>query len=218
MQRKIVTIKEHYDLLIEEGNDPLRDNPLANCYMEKWDGPKFYDLLNVTKEKNILEIGVGTGRVAFKVLSLGCNKFTGIDISPKSITRVKENLLSFKNADFLTVQIENFIRKEYYDIAYSVLTFMLIEDKRKALKNIVLSLKVGGEIIISIPEVDEWFEFDNRKHKNYLSSIDEYIKIIKSLNCEIKAVDQLIDYFLIPGKQISDTYGKKVGTLIKAKK
>ena len=37
------TVKEHYDLLIDEGNDPVYDPMPLQEYMDKWDGQKFID-------------------------------------------------------------------------------------------------------------------------------------------------------------------------------
>ena len=42
-----------------------------------------------------MEIGVGTGRIAKNILAEGCQSFTGIDISPRTIKRAKENLKCF---------------------------------------------------------------------------------------------------------------------------
>lgn len=76
----------HYDLLIDENNDPVHDPEPLHQYMDQWDGPTFLDLLDLTKEKNVLEIGVGTGRLAVRTALL-CGAFCGIDISPKTIQR-----------------------------------------------------------------------------------------------------------------------------------
>ncbi|WP_200901475.1 class I SAM-dependent methyltransferase [Paenibacillus sp. DMB20] len=119
---KIVSTKEHYDLLIEEGNDPYYDPPLLQEYMSNWDGPHFYKALDV-KDKVVLEIGVGTGRLAKKMLLSGCKKFDGIDISLKTLNRAKENLVDFSNAEFELVDIIDYVRPDFYDCAYSVLTF-----------------------------------------------------------------------------------------------
>ena len=83
--------KTHYDLLIEENNDPFRDPPALRKHMESWDGQAFLDLMELDLSKTVLEIGVGTGRIAEKT-ARGCRHLTGIDISPKTIERAKENL------------------------------------------------------------------------------------------------------------------------------
>ena len=44
---------DHYDLLIEEQNDPFRDLPVLQEYMSKWDGEPFlenpFSLLSATQ-------------------------------------------------------------------------------------------------------------------------------------------------------------------------
>lgn len=77
---------KHYDMLIEEENDPYRDPLPLREYMEKWDGKKFIESMHLSGKEKVLEIGVGTGRVASKVIPL-CFSFDGIDISSKTIER-----------------------------------------------------------------------------------------------------------------------------------
>ena len=59
---------DHYDRLIEEGNDPVGDPEPLRAYMDKWDGQPFIDALELSKDKTILEIGVGTGRLAVRTV------------------------------------------------------------------------------------------------------------------------------------------------------
>ena len=86
----------HYDLLIDEGNDPVHDPKPLKDYMNKWDGQRFMDCMMLNSDKSVLEIGVGTGRIAMKVAPL-CHSFLGIDISPKTIARAEENLSANSN-------------------------------------------------------------------------------------------------------------------------
>ena len=64
---------DHYDLLIEEQNDPFRDPPVLQEYMSKWDGEPFLEALELSKDKSVLEIGIGTGRDRFVLLSTDHN-------------------------------------------------------------------------------------------------------------------------------------------------
>lgn len=114
---------QHYDLLIEENNDPVHDPKPLQDYMNKWDGQAFIDKMELDKDKSVLEIGVGTGRLAVKTAPL-CKEYCGIDISPKTISRAKENLHGCGNVmlicdDFLCHKFDCF-----YDVIYSSLTFM----------------------------------------------------------------------------------------------
>lgn len=46
----------HYDLLIEENNDPFRDPPALQEYMCRWDGEQFLEALQLAKNKEILDL------------------------------------------------------------------------------------------------------------------------------------------------------------------
>ena len=79
-----MNVIEHYDKLIDENNDPVYDPEPLKEYMNKWDGQVFIDAMKLDKHKTVLEIGVGTGRLAVKTIPL-CKEFFGIDISTKTI-------------------------------------------------------------------------------------------------------------------------------------
>ena len=142
-------IAEHYNILIEKDNDSYRDPPELQEYMNKWDGKVFIDLLNANKNSNILEIGIGTGRLACKVSPL-CNRLCGIDLSHKTIERAKENLNRFRNIDFICddFMTHKFVSK--FDIIYSSLTFMHIKEKQQAINKIYSLLNDNGRFVLSI--------------------------------------------------------------------
>ena len=116
-------IKTHYDLLIEENNDPFRDPPVLQKYMETWDGQAFLDLMELDESKTVLEIGVGTGRLAVKAAA-SCRHLTGIDISPKTIARAKENLRDCQNISLVCGDFLDYPFAETFDVIYSSLTMM----------------------------------------------------------------------------------------------
>jgi 2-polyprenyl-3-methyl-5-hydroxy-6-metoxy-1,4-benzoquinol methylase len=116
-----VCAQEHYDLLIREGNDP------------------------------VLEIGVGTGRLALKVLAAGCRRFTGIDLSPLTAERAREHLKEFKNALILC---GDFLSNEFcesYDILYCSLSLFHFQNKAAFVENAESLLRPGGRLVVSIP-------------------------------------------------------------------
>ena len=142
-------IINHYDSLIDENNDPVRDVQILRDYMDKWDGQAFFELLQLDKEKTVLEIGVGSGRLAIKALP-NCKHLTGIDISPKTIKRAKENLAEFNNK---TLVCDDFFRYQFterFDVIYSSLTFFHIKEKQKAIQKIASLLKNRGRFVLSI--------------------------------------------------------------------
>lgn len=143
-------IISHYDLLIEEENDPVWDSEELQAYMNKWDGSVFIDAMDLSSDKKVLEIGVGTGRLAMKVAPY-CAEFTGIDISSKTIEKARENLAGINNIDLIC---NDFLDQDFtgikFDVIYSSLTFMHISNKLMAMKKIAKLLKDDGIFVLSI--------------------------------------------------------------------
>ena len=133
---------EHYDLLAEEGDDPVHDPQFLKDYMDKWDGQRFIEKLNLEKTKEVLEIGVGTGRLAVRTVPL-CGCFFGIDISAKTIELAKKNLAEWDNAVLLCGDFMTYTFPQTFDVIYSSLTFMHIEAKQIALNKVAGLLKDG---------------------------------------------------------------------------
>ena len=135
MECPIVSTLVHYERLIDEGNDPSEDSPMMQSYMARWDGPAFLKALGDLSGKCVLEVGVGAGRVALQVLRRGCGRLTGVDLSPKTVARARSNLADYRNVELVVGDVGRFVRPESFDVAYSVLTLMHVEDKAKALGN-----------------------------------------------------------------------------------
>ena len=138
-------VKTHYDLLIEENNDPFRDPPALRKHMETWDGPAFLELMELDPSKTILEIGVGTGRLAEKTAGR-CRHLTGIDLSPKTIERAGENLRDFQNISLICGDFSVHPFQEQFDVIYSSLTMMHFRDKQAVIRKISALLKAGFSV------------------------------------------------------------------------
>ncbi len=140
------TTAKHYDLLIDDGQDPVFDPKPLKEYMNKWDGQLFIDEMQLDKTKSVLEIGVGTGRIAVNVVE-HCKSFTGIDISEKTVIKAKENLA---NANLICGDFLEYEFSEKFDVIYSSLTFLHIENKQKAFCIVKSILNDNGRFILSI--------------------------------------------------------------------
>jgi len=175
-------IIEHYDALIDENNDPVHDPLPLKEYMDKWDGRIFIDSLKLSSDKDVLEIGIGTGRLAINVCGR-CNKFFGIDISPKTIEKATENLRKHDNctlicADFLEYPFENI-----FDVIYSSLTFIHISDKKSAIEKISRLLKQNGRVVLSFSKSrDKYLEINNRKLELFPCMPDDIKELFKKNN------------------------------------
>ncbi len=154
---------EHYDKLIDENNDPVYDPEPLKEYMDKWDGKVFIDAMKLDKTKTVLEIGVGTGRIAIKTIPL-CGKFIGIDISPKTIDKATHNLSQYPNAELICADFMTYDFGAAFDVIYSSLTFMHIRDKQKCVNKIYSLLKPKGHFILSIDKnQNKYIEYGDRK-------------------------------------------------------
>ena len=142
-------VQKHYDSLIDEGNDPFRDPPTLRAYMDKWDGDVFLKAMELDGQKNVLEIGIGTGRLAARVAPR-CRRLTGIDISPKTIDRARENLGHLSNICFLCGDFLTHSFEETYDVVYSSLTFLHFRDKAYVIHKVAELLNAGGRFVVSL--------------------------------------------------------------------
>ena len=158
-------VAKHYDILIEEGQDPVYDPKPLKDYMDKWDGQVFIDKMQLDKSKSVLEIGVGTGRIAVKVAP-HAKQFTGIDISEKTTEQAKKNIkMGFLKkpelicADFLQYEFD-----KTFDIIYSSLTFLHIKEKQKAFDIVSKLLNKSGLFVLSIDKnQDEYIDMGTSK-------------------------------------------------------
>lgn len=109
-------------------------------------------------------------------------------MGPKTLERAKLNLSSFLNTEFELADITDFVRADFFDIAYSVLTFMHIEDKAKAFKNIYESLKKDGLFVLSVSKDDEWLDYGSRKLKLFPNELDEYILLLQATGFHLVSI------------------------------
>ena len=196
-----MNVVKHYDLLIDEGNDAFRDPPVLQEYMNKWDGQDFIDSMALDNEKTVLEIGIGTGRIAGKV-ALHCLRLTGIDISQKTIERAKINLRAHNNIDFIC---DDFLQYPFactYDIIYSSLTMMHFENKQKAIEKVDSLLKSGGKFCLSIDKSQsEYIDMGDRKLRVYPDTVDSITSLISKTAMKIDAVQEIEFAFIISCKK-----------------
>lgn len=176
----------HYNSLIDENNDPMYDSSPLKEYMNKWDGQAFIDELQLNLEKSVLEIGVGTGRLAVHVAPL-CKEFTGIDISPKTIERAKGNLSGYKNVELICDDCMTHRFNSKFDIIYSSLTFMHVENKQIAINKIADLMTDDGRFVLSIDKNQcEYIDMGTRKIKIYPDNPYETAQFIKESGLQIE--------------------------------
>ena len=175
----------HYDWLVDENNDPVHDpEPLRN-YMDQWDGQPFMDALHLDKEKSVLEIGVGTGRLAVRAAP-NCREFCGIDLSPKTIARAEENLKGYGNVTLICGDFMGYAFEQKFDVIYSSLTFMHIKDKQTAIRKAATLLNDGGRFVLSIDKSQSGtIDYGTRKIRIYPDNKADILRYIRDSGMDL---------------------------------
>ena len=176
---------EHYDRLIEENNDPVFDPPPLQAYMDKWDGEALITRMRLHTSKSVLEIGVGTGRLAKRVAPY-CRCLLGIDVSPKTVRKAKKNLSAHPN---VTLVCDDFLAYSFatqFDVIYSSLTFLHIKEKALALQKVDVLLADGGIFVLSIDKSQgEWLDMGTRKIKIYPDTPKNVCDLLSKTHLEV---------------------------------
>ena len=190
-------VTTHYDLLIEENNDPFRDPPALQEYMNGWDGQLFLDSLELSNNNNVLEIGIGTGRVATKVAP-HCMRLTGIDISPKTIQRAKENLKSHSNVSLVCGDFCDYDFAQTFDVIYSSLTMMHFKDKEQVILKVAALLNDNGIFCLSIDKnQSKYIDMGTRKIEIYPDTPEDIISLIRASSMNVANVFETDNAYII---------------------
>lgn len=100
------------------------------------------------KGKSALDVGCGTGLMAFEAARRGASKVVGIDFSPEAIRAAKEK---YRHPN-LEYRVENIGRhKGRYDIIMSLGTLEHMDDPLATLRLLKRRLNQGGAIVITSP-------------------------------------------------------------------
>ena len=190
-------VKTHYDLLIEENNDPFCDPPVLRKHMESWDGQTFLDLMELSPSKTVLEIGVGTGRLAEKTAGR-CRHLTGIDLSPKTIERARENLRHFTNLSLICGDFADYPFQESFDVIYSSLTMMHFADKKQVIGKMNALLNPGGLLCLSIDKnQSEWIDMGSRRIRIYPDTPQRTVTLAEQAGLKTKMIAEVENAYLL---------------------
>jgi 2-polyprenyl-3-methyl-5-hydroxy-6-metoxy-1,4-benzoquinol methylase len=193
----------HYDLLIQENNDPFRDPPELRAYMDQWDGDVFFQALELAPWKEVLEIGMGTGRLAAKVAPC-CASLTGIDISTKTVERAQENLKEFRNISYICDDFHCVCFLKVYDVVYSSLTMMHFEDKAQVITKVSELLKADGIFCLSISkDQSPYIDMGSRKPRVYPDTPEHIISLVQSTDMSIVNISETPQAYVIVSKKAS---------------
>ncbi|KTD03804.1 methyltransferase [Legionella geestiana] len=160
------------------------------------------DALTLSGNEKILDLGCGTGKITHQIAEsrVQGGRIHGIDINADMISFASANYsldnLSFECNDVLNIDHEN-----EFDVAVSfwTMSWIPLEDQRKAIENIIRSLKDDGHMFLMYPlkhdaylvveEVvhrPDWADFfrDYPMPRTFISE-DEYQCIVDEIPMEI---------------------------------
>ncbi len=122
---------------------------------------KIINLLQLKEGDKVLEIGVGSGIHAKRLLQRKNIHFTGLDISEGMINESKKRLSEFKNVELVVSKGEKLNFKDNsFDAVFCSGTLHHLDNQLQGLKEMARVLKPGGRITVMEPNKYFW--------KNYL--------------------------------------------------
>lgn len=110
----------------------------------------------ITKTSRVLEIGIGTGRIAISVAE-HVDRLFGIDLSVEMMNKLRLKLSNSR----LQIEIAQAnardlpFASEFFDVAYAVHVYHLVADWRNAILDARRVLKPGGKFVVSFHKRDE---------------------------------------------------------------
>lgn len=167
--------------------------------------------LTLIKDKDIMEVGVGSGRISSNLLKYAPRSLVGIEpsraffVAKKNLTSDKLNLLNIKGEDL------NFENR--FDYIFSLGVIHHIPNYKLVLKNISKSLKPNGRFIIWVygKEGNEIYLFIFNNLRRITTKLPDFILRIvsKILACLTYIYSFLCKLFPLPlHKYFNDMFSK----------
>src|SRR5438270_2060518 len=114
-------------------------------------GKALLDPPGATRESRILEMGVGTGRIALPIIRAGY-RYTGVDISPRMLDRLRAALPTIAGAEQRVTLVEGDITAlpfadRSFDVVLTVHVYHLVSDRARAIAEGVRVLARPGVML-----------------------------------------------------------------------
>src|SRR3989344_4274211 len=169
---------------------------LPKSYQKLFEEEKKYLQKIITLDAKVLDVGCGSGRSVFDILSKTKN-IVGIDHSDRAVADAKNNFSRYPSIKILKADAAQLpFDNEEFDFVICMTTFANFADKKfKALEEMRRVLKDSGKIIISV--------FSE-------NALEERMRVYKTLGVKIKEVKNgtvIFDESL--GDNISEQFTKE---------
>jgi ubiquinone/menaquinone biosynthesis C-methylase UbiE len=128
------------------------------------------------KDKDLADIGCGTGRHWPKILLRDVASLTGFDVSPGMLSKLKEKFPSAKT-HLITDNTFESVENNTYDVILSTLTVAHIDNIGEALRSWSRILKQAGDVIITDFHPDALASGGQRtfKHNNVHIAVRNFV-------------------------------------------
>jgi SAM-dependent methyltransferase len=104
--------------------------------------------LDFFKGKSFLDAGCGIGRNSLWPLEAGAAKAHAFDCNEATVAVARRNLERFPNCTVACRSIYDLEELHQYDVAFSIGVVHHLKDPRRAVKNLVGSIRPGGTLIL----------------------------------------------------------------------
>lgn len=130
-------------------------DPLYESQLKNWVHPLSTDFFY---GKSILDAGCGMGRNSYWMLQWGAQEVVAFDFDQRSVHAARKTLKEFSNATVEYNSIYDIDWSNKFDISFSIGVIHHLKDPKKALNNLVQSLKPGGTLLVWVYsyEGNEW--------------------------------------------------------------
>ena len=159
---------------------------------------KFIDWMSPFRDSSLIDVASGTGDIAklFSLRNKNLSKITCVEPNEEMYKKGKNNLVNYKNIEWIKSKAENLpVRDNVYDfysISYGIRN---VSDINKTLKEAYRVLKPGGRFMcLEFSKINN--EFLNFLYKKYSKSIPYIGKFIVGSEKPYKYLIESIDKFL----------------------
>lgn len=149
-------------------------------------------LPKILKNKEVLEVGVGTGKTLLSIIRQNPKSVTAIDFSEEVISSAKKALASKWEVNFLKADITSITPNKKFDVVvcYYILNNLTNSERKKAVSNVFSFLKPGGIVLF-----EDFAVGDFREKKEYRIKEPHTIKKLNGLTCHFFSDTELKKLF-----------------------
>ena len=139
--KKILNSRDGYDLLCNYYAQKER-------YWDSFEKDRLLSLLGEIKDKNILDVGAGTGRLTLRLAHAGA-KLTALDVSEEMLKKIKIKNLKLK-INTVVGDAENIdFAEESFDVVIATFLIVHLKDLPRFFDEVYKVLKPGGLFLLT---------------------------------------------------------------------